>query len=96
MGAAMNEPRRLSGDDPRPEALIAGTLCLMSCYVQHPVPAYADRVAANLDRMACLNGLTAELRTICRRLAQRWDAIRGEAHARAVDGDAAVDPRTWH
>ena len=38
----------------RPEAVIAGTLSLMSCYVQHPVALYAERVTANLDlRRAC-------------------------------------------
>jgi hypothetical protein len=38
--------------EPRPEAVIAGTLSLMSCYAQHPIAPYAERVAANLGLMA--------------------------------------------
>jgi hypothetical protein len=80
----------------RPDAMIAGTLCLMSCYTQHPVAAYADRVAANLAAMSEFAALSPELRTICARLARRWDAIRAEAHARASIGEAAVDERALH
>ena len=76
----------------RPEAVIAGTLCLMSCYVQHPVAVYAERVAGNLMTMAALPNLSPELRTICRRLAQRWEVIRSEALAAGV----AVDERPLH
>ena len=82
--------------EPRPEAVIAGTLCLMSCYVQHPVPLYAQRVAANLCLMAEVASLSPELRTICRRLAERWDAIQNEADRRVADGDAAADARAFH
>jgi len=82
--------------DARPEAVIAGTLCLMSCYVQHPVPLYADRVAANLAQMAQTAALSPELRTICRRLAERWDAIRADARGRAATGATSVDPRAFH
>lgn len=80
----------------RPESVIAGTLCLMSCYVQHPAPLYADRVAANLALMAEANALSPELRTICRRLSERWDAIRAEARQRAAAGEPSVDLRAFH
>jgi hypothetical protein len=80
----------------RPDAVIAGTLCLMSCYTQHPVAAYADKVAANLGRMASFPGLSPELRTICARLARQWDAIRAEAHARAALGKTQTDERALH
>lgn len=79
-----------------PEAVIAGTLCLMSCYVQHPVPLYADRVAANLALMAEAEALSPELRTICRRLAERWDAIRADARQRVATGEPSVDRRALH
>jgi hypothetical protein len=82
--------------EPRPEAVIAGTLSLMSCYVQHPVALYAERVVANLDLMARLPGLSPELRTICRRLAQRWETIQDEARRRRDAGERAIDVRTVH
>ncbi|MCC6194618.1 MAG: hypothetical protein IT518_09145 [Burkholderiales bacterium] len=79
-----------------PEAVIAGTLSLMSCYVQHPAAVYAERVADNLARIAQLASLSPEMRTVCRRLAQRWQAIRDEAHARAAAGEAVSDARPLH
>ena len=82
--------------DARPEAVIAGTLCLMSCYVQHSMPLYAERVAANLAQMAQTVALSAELRTICRRLAERWDAIQADARQRAATGKPTVDSRAFH
>ena len=94
--------RRLRDDieiddaEARPDAVIAGTLCLMSCYTQHPVAAYADRVAANLARMAAFAAFSPELRTICARLARQWDAIRAEAHAHASTGKSAGDERLLH
>jgi len=77
-------------------AMVAGTLCLMSCYVQHPVAIYADRVAGNLQCIARYDGLSPELRAICRRLADRWDTIRQDAHNRAVAGERAIDERPLH
>ena len=46
-------------DESAPDAIIAGTLCLMSCYAQHPAPAYAGRVADNLLRLAAAPALQA-------------------------------------
>ena len=80
----------------RPDAVIAGTLCLMSCYTQHPVAAYADKIAVSLARMTALAALSPELRTICARLARQWDAIRAQAHARASIGETATDERSLH
>ena len=59
----------------QPEAVVAGTLCLMSCFAQARSPRHAQRIATNLDLLARDAGVTAEMRTLCRRLAQRWDAI---------------------
>jgi len=93
-------PRRaLAGHtdaDAHAAAMVAGTLCLMSCYVQHPVACYADRVAGNLQRIARCDGISPELRDICRRLADRWDVIRHDAHARALEGERAIDERFLH
>lgn len=71
--------------DPPPdavEAVVAGTLCLMSCYAGDPRPHHAERIAGNLARLADDPAVTAAMRTVCRRLAERWDAIA----ARAPDG----------
>ena len=92
----MPESRSDDCNDAQPDAVIAGTLCLMSCYVQHPVALYADRIAANLNQMARFSMLTPELRTICRRLAERWDGIRSGANARARAGERASDDRALH
>ena len=80
-------------DDSHPDAVIAGTLCLMSCYAQHPLPAFAARVADNLHRLAGAATLTAEFRAVCRRMAHRWSSIEDEARDRAKAG-ASPDPRT--
>lgn len=90
--------RTAAGNDTEAQAaaIVAGTLCLMSCYVQHPVAIYADRVAGNLHSMTRLGTLSPELRTICRRLAERWDLICRDAEARAVAGERAIDERPLH
>jgi hypothetical protein len=92
----MPDSRGATIPEPHPEAVIAGTLCLMSCYVQHPVALYAERVADNLNRMAHFTNLSPELRTICRRLADRWEHIRSAAHERAIAGVPACDERALH
>jgi hypothetical protein len=66
-------------DGERDAAMIGGTLCLMSCYLQHRHPAYAARIAKNLASLADSATLSAELRTICDRLARRWDTLREDA-----------------
>jgi len=65
-------------------AVIGGTLCLMSCFAQHAHPAYAARIASNLDRLAASPAVSAELRTVCRRLAGRWHAFHAEAVERSL------------
>ena len=80
----------------RPEAVIAGTLCLMSCFVQHPIALYAARVSANLQLMAGAASLSPELRTICGRLAERWEAIQEDARRRAEGGEAPAELRAFH
>ena len=81
---------------PRPDALIAGTLCLMSCYVAHPVALYAERVKENLGRLSDLPELSPELRLVCRRLSERWDAIVDDAQRRGERNEAVRDARALH
>ncbi len=89
----MPEPFPASADV-RPDAMIAGTLCLMSCYAQHPVPVYAARIADNLACLADAGALTPELRSVCRRMASRWCAIEAEARDRCACGAAVRDERS--
>ena len=64
-----------SSDPSHAEAIVAGTLCLMSCFAHAPSRPQAERIACNLDSLANQRTLTPELRTLCRRLAERWDSI---------------------
>ncbi len=77
-------------------AIVAGTLCLMSCYMQHPAAVYADRIVSNLHRIGRHGELSPELRAICRRLADRWNVIRRDACMRAAAGGRPVDGRHLH
>ncbi len=92
----MHETLYTTATDAPLDAVIAGTLCLMSCYVAHPAPVYADRVAANLAGLAQFATLTPELRSICQRLATRWEAIRADAQARSHAGEKPPDGRHLH
>lgn len=74
--------------------MIAGTLCLMSCYAQHPAPVYAARIADNLARLALSDALTAEFRSVCRRMAERWNALEADARARCACGAPIRDDRS--
>ena len=76
--------------------MIAGTLCLMSCYVQNPAAIYAERIATNLAEMASLPDLSPEMRAVCRRLAERWDGILNEAQRRTDAGTKVMDRRAIH
>ena len=89
-------------DESAPDAIIAGTLCLMSCYAQHPAPAYAGRVADNLLRLAAAPALSGEFRAVCRRMAERWTVLpllheklvlQREAQALCDRGVAIADTR---
>ena len=77
-------------------AVIAGTLCLMSCYRQYPLALHAERIAANLELLAANAALSGELRDVCRRLAERWEAIVADARHRALHNGAPADQRALH
>ncbi len=66
------------GSAERAEAIVAGTLCLMSCFARAPGRHHADRIAHNLALLAEDAGVTPELRMLCRRLGDRWEAIAYE------------------
>ena len=88
----MEDRTAFAGPLAPPEAVIAGTLCLMSCFVQHPAAIYAERIAGNLAQMAGLPALSPEMRALCRRLAERWDGILNAAQQRADAGANAASP----
>jgi len=78
----------------QPEAgLVAATLCLMSCYAQHMHPAYAERIVGNLDALACSGCVSAELRTVCRRLADRWRTLDASSRCACSAGAVPDDRR---
>jgi hypothetical protein len=87
-------------DDAAPDesaaAVVAGTLCLMSCFSQHPLPLYAQRVAGNLHRLATNPAMTPELRSVCRRLSCQWDGIADDARRSADLGIPPADLRPLH
>jgi hypothetical protein len=56
-----------------PEALVAGTLCLMSCTSAAMAPMFVRRIVANLEKLAGHPRVTLEMRTVCRRLAIQWE-----------------------
>lgn len=56
-----------------PQALLAGTLCLMSCPRSGEAPVFVRRIVSNLEKLAGHPALSAEMRTVCRRLAAQWE-----------------------
>ncbi|HEX9278750.1 MAG TPA: hypothetical protein VGA51_20445 [Casimicrobiaceae bacterium] len=80
----------------RAQYVIAGTLYLMSCFVQHRLPLYAERIAKNLQLLGGDRSLTAEMRTLCERLANRWDRICADAARQVVVAGPPADVRALH
>jgi hypothetical protein len=62
-----------SSEPDDPFAMLAGTLCLMSCPRSGEAPLFVRRIIANLERLAAHPAVNAELRTVCRRLAVQWE-----------------------
>jgi hypothetical protein len=75
----------LASSSDHAEAIVAGTLCLMSCFARTPSLYHARRIAANLGTLAHDAGVSAEMRTLCRRLAERWDAVALELEVPPAD-----------
>jgi len=71
-----------------PFALLAGTLCLMSCPNAECAPLFLRRIVCNLECLSEHPEVTGELRTVCRRLAQQWE--RRLVNAETGHGPAPV------
>jgi len=56
-----------------PQALLAGTLCLMSCPRSSEAPVFVRRIVSSLEKLSRHPALSAEMRAVCRRLAAQWD-----------------------
>jgi hypothetical protein len=61
-------------------ALLAGTLCLMSCYARQPRAEFGWKIVENLESLSREPGFSAELRTVCSRLAGQWKHVVGAEH----------------
>ena len=54
------------------EAVVAGTMCLMSCAMQTGSMMYVRKIVDNLDLLASSANLSGEMRSVCRKLAGHW------------------------
>jgi hypothetical protein len=80
---------------PPAEALLAGTLALMTCHDQAAVegrdcPALAGKVAANLHVLARHPALSPCFRSLMDQLRERWEAQCDEPVLRRVRAEAAA------
>jgi hypothetical protein len=58
---------------PNPQAVIAGTFCLMSCTMQSGGAIYLPKIIDNFNYLADCEILEPPLRTLCRRMACHWE-----------------------
>jgi hypothetical protein len=63
---------------PDPQAVIAGTFCLMSCTMQCGGALYLSKIIDNFNFLADCETLEMPLRTLCRRMACHWEAMQAE------------------
>lgn len=97
----MNTDIEMSGQEeyhlPCAEALLAGTLALMTGHAQ----AYCcdnhrqlmnGKIVANLSRLAQHPVLSSQFRTALRNLRTHWEVMQRERASAAT----ASDPRLWH
>jgi hypothetical protein len=63
---------------PNPQAVIAGTFCLMSCTMQSGGALYLSRIIDNFNFLADCETLEPQLRTLCRRMACHWESTQAE------------------
>ena len=64
--------------EPDPQAVIAGTLCLMSCTMQSGGALYLPKIIDNLNFLADSEDVDFRLRILCRRMACHWEAAQIE------------------
>lgn len=66
------------------EAVVAGTMCLMSCAMQTGSMMYVRKIVDNLDLLSSCPNLSCEMRSVCRKLACHWQgALDDERSGRA-------------
>ncbi len=82
---------------PRVEAMLAGTLALMTGHAQHLCPnrrmLMALKIRHNLQELQEQAGLSDAFRTVLQRLGHQWGALAVEMPAGAVPG-TVVEPVT--
>jgi hypothetical protein len=70
-----------SADEPSPMAVVAGTLCLMSCALQSRPNLYIGKLIDNFNYLANHAAIDPTIRSVCRRMACHWES---EAVARRI------------
>lgn len=84
---------------PCAEALIAGTLALMTGFAQAEEPqreALRGKIAAHLQSLAGLAVLTPHFRTMLSNLCDRWAQSQGEGAPLSMDRPSERERRLWH
>ena len=67
------------------EAILAGTMCLMSCAMQTGSMMYVKKIVDNLDLLSSSRNLSREMRSVCRKLACHWQcALDAEGTAESA------------
>jgi hypothetical protein len=66
-------------DDAQIRALLAGTLALMTHYVESGCPAGAERVRENLLRLSAASHLPWEFRAALAKLGARWTLLESRS-----------------
>ena len=62
-------------DHANPEAVLAGTLCLMSCFTNHHCPQIAQKISHNLAVIAFQPSVSVEFKRLCNQLILHWDGL---------------------
>lgn len=62
-------------DDPHTQALLAGTLALMTHFAESGSPAGAERIRENLLRLSAVRELPWEFRAALAKLGARWTRL---------------------
>ena len=90
---------------PCAEAMLAGTLALMTGHAQSACAAQRDlmgrKIRSNLFFMGQHPGLTPNFRTVIQRMHQHWDTLvqageRAEVRTPLLSDDLLPERRLWH
>jgi hypothetical protein len=84
---------------PNPQAVIAGTFCLMNCVMTTGAASsagamYLHKIIDNFNFLSDCEALEGPLRTLCRRMACRWEAVQMQTHVSAQP-EAIDHPDHW-